>query len=399
MDVKEIKDLIIKAGHKLIETGLIVRTWGNISCRVDNDYFAVTPRGRSYLTLTPDEIVIVKIKDCSYDGDIEPSSERGIHAEVYKSYPHINFLIHTHQEYASIISAADISEINLKDEHFHPYFGEQIICADYALPGTKKLRKNVKDALSRSESKAVIMKNHGALCLGKDYNEAFSVAFELEKACLDYILKRYYQLSGKKQCNMDELCEFALSLNYDKKKGDGPYIEYANSERTKEGFILYNANECEGNKYNKTDLNMSRGVTIHKEIYNRYKNINNIIFKSTPEIKAICKYGIRLRPLLDDFAQIAGCYIHNEDENTITIAKAKALRKSSVVLLKGGTALCCGKTKEDALAAGMITEKNCKAYIGASLFGKIKPIKYFECLAMRSNYLKKYSKLGEKNKA
>ncbi len=381
----------------MVETGLIVRTWGNISCRIDNDYFAITPSGRGYLTLTPEEIVIVKIDDCSYDGDIEPSSERGIHAEVYKGYPHINFVIHTHQEYASIISAADISEINLKDEQFHPYFVEQIICADYALPGTKKLRKNVKDALSRSVSKAVIMKNHGALCLGKDYNEAFSVAFELDNVCLEYILKRYYELSGKNACEADELYEFALSFNHDKEECDRPYIEYANSKRTKEGFILYNTNEGDGIKYNKIDLNMPQEATVHQEIYNRYKNINYIIFKNTSEIKAICKHGIRLRPLLDDFAQIAGCHIHNQDENPITIAKA--LKKSSAILLKSGGALCCGKTEEDALAVSMITEKNCKAYIGASLFGRVKPINPLECIVMRRNYLKKYSKLGEKKKA
>ena len=80
MDIMEAKQLVIKAGIEVVEYGLIARTWGNISCRVDDKRFVITPSGRPYETLTPDEIVVVNIDDCSYEGDIKPSSEKGIHA-------------------------------------------------------------------------------------------------------------------------------------------------------------------------------------------------------------------------------------------------------------------------------------------------------------------------------
>ena len=78
-EIEEAKRLVIEAGKKLIETGLIARTWGNVSARISDTQFVITPSGRAYETLTPDELVVVNIDDCSYEGDIKPSSEKGVH--------------------------------------------------------------------------------------------------------------------------------------------------------------------------------------------------------------------------------------------------------------------------------------------------------------------------------
>ena len=69
-EIEEAKKLVIEAGKKLIETGLIARTWGNVSARISDTQFVITPSGRAYETLTPDELVVVNIEDCSYE-DIE----------------------------------------------------------------------------------------------------------------------------------------------------------------------------------------------------------------------------------------------------------------------------------------------------------------------------------------
>ncbi len=394
MDIVEAKNLIIKAGHKLSETGLIVRTWGNISCRIDSERFAITPSGRNYLSLMPEEIVTVNINDCSYISNITPSSEKGIHAEVYGRYPDANFIIHTHQENASVVSAADIDSIELEDPIDKFYFGDKIVCADYALPGTKALRKNVGAALARSKSKALIMKNHGALCFGIDDKEAFEVASELEKICEKHVINRYLKLSGKDSYDAYEMSDYALSIHSDKlETGEEILWEYPFSKRTENGFIMYSENVNDGIHYKKTDKNLTWEASVFNEIYNRYNEINYIIFKNTPEIKAVSSYNVKLKPLLDDFAQIVGYVIYKVDSNPSAITKA--LKRTSGVLIRGRGALCCGKTKEDAEAVSMITQKNCKAIIGASLFGIVKPIKFFECLAMRINYLKQYSKLSE----
>ena len=80
MEIMQAKELVIKAGKELVASGLIARTWGNISCRISDTQFVITPSGRAYETLTPEEIVLVNIEDLEYDGEIKPSSEKGIHA-------------------------------------------------------------------------------------------------------------------------------------------------------------------------------------------------------------------------------------------------------------------------------------------------------------------------------
>ena len=76
MDIMQAKLAVIEAGKKLVETGLIARTWGNVSCRISDTQFVITPSGRDYLSLTPDDIVVVNLEDLTYEGDIKPSSER-----------------------------------------------------------------------------------------------------------------------------------------------------------------------------------------------------------------------------------------------------------------------------------------------------------------------------------
>ena len=68
---KEAEEKILSSCLRLVETGLIARTWGNISARLSDEEFLITPSGRAYETLTPEELVVVKIKDHSYEGEIK----------------------------------------------------------------------------------------------------------------------------------------------------------------------------------------------------------------------------------------------------------------------------------------------------------------------------------------
>ena len=67
MDILQAKKEVIAAGLRLVEKGLIARTWGNVSCRVDENSFVITPSGKPYEGLTPDDIVEVKIDTLSYE--------------------------------------------------------------------------------------------------------------------------------------------------------------------------------------------------------------------------------------------------------------------------------------------------------------------------------------------
>lgn len=382
MNTQEAKELVVQAGIRLVETGLIVRTWGNVSCRINEKQFAITPTGRDYLSLTPDDIVVVQTEDLSYSGSARPSSEKGIHAAVYKRRPDVHFVIHTHQKNASAVSAMGLGSIQLPDG--------QIICAAYGLPGTKKLRKGVINALALSTKNAIIMRNHGALCFGKDYEETFQAAADLERFCENYIKAVYLNKSGKNAYDPHSMRQFALHL-----EGAQPATPESpfESEQTAGGFVIRYANGATIYiSFDQAVNELSSEEQIIREIYIKNNNIYYIIYKTTPDIAAVSCMDVKLRPFLDDFAQIAGSSVQTKDGIPSLIAPA--LKKAMAVMIKNKGALCCGGSKEDAVAVSMVMEKNCEAFIAASLLGKTKPINHFECILMRFVYLRKYAGLA-----
>lgn len=185
MNVLKAKEQVVQAGIEISKSGLIARTWGNVSTRIGKNEFAITASGRNYASLTPDEVIQINMDDLSYEGDVKPSSEKKLHNEIYKLKEDVGFVIHTHQSNASAVAAMGLQKIRFKEEY--PGIGYAVRVAGYGLPGTKKLCKNTAAAVEKSKGKAVIMSNHGAVCYGKDYEEAFQVAQTLEKACGEYL--------------------------------------------------------------------------------------------------------------------------------------------------------------------------------------------------------------------
>lgn len=165
----EARKLVIEAGLRLIEEKLIARTWGNISARISDTEFVITPSGLAYESLKPEDLVKVKIEDLSYEGTHKPSSEKGIHASCYKNRKDCCFVIHTHQFYASAVCSEE------KDTDFAP-------CAKYGFSGTKKLMKNVTEAILKYPMNcSFLMSKHGAILLGSSYENAFELARQLEE--------------------------------------------------------------------------------------------------------------------------------------------------------------------------------------------------------------------------
>ena len=419
MNQQDIKEIVVEAGKELVKKGLIARTWGNVSCRAGEDQFVITPSGRTYETLAPGEIVTVNIKDCSHEGSIEPSSEKGVHAEVYRQRPDINFVIHTHQPYASAISCLGI-DIPVAGSEAKQQIGSQVISVPYALSGTKKLRNNIATALSRSESKAFLMVSHGAICLGENRDQAFLVAEELEKVCAAAVIGFHPDAGSDDKLDHDGLRDYYIR----KMKNLSSAVDYPatesiyNSERSSSGFRLYldragktpfsaegdDVFELAGNEAGGVpgkqdfDSGIEKAISIHREIYSRNRDVNALIHTTAPDILAVSRVGNTVYPLLDDFAQIIGTKaplinISTQNQPGRAAANAaRALKGRSAVMLNNNGALCAGPSISDALAAGMILDKNCKAVIASALSGLGKPINPLECLLMRYVYLKRYSK-------
>jgi len=175
---------VINAGLKLLNNGLVSRTWGNVSVRIDGDYMFVTPKGRKYTDLTEKDIVKVNIHTLDYQGDIVPTSECKMHAAIYRKYKKVNACIHTHQMNASTCAVAGKTVPPVLDD-FAQISGPSCRVAPYALPGTKKLTKGVVKALKGRKS--CLLANHGAVCVGDDLEDAFVVSEVLEKNCKAYI--------------------------------------------------------------------------------------------------------------------------------------------------------------------------------------------------------------------
>lgn len=184
MDVNDAKKLVCESGRKMLEMGLVAATWGNISCRVGDGTMVITPSGVPYEKMTPDDIVTVNIEDDSYT-EGKPSSEFRMHSMIYRAREEANGIIHFHALYASTAST-------LK-ETIPPYFddaaqliGADLKTADYALAGTTDLGENVLKALEGRFG--ALMQNHGALCIGRDMDEAFAACVLTDKVCQAHLM-------------------------------------------------------------------------------------------------------------------------------------------------------------------------------------------------------------------
>ncbi len=395
MDILEAKKLVIEAGEKLVETGLIARTWGNVSCRVDDKTFVITPSGKPYIGLKPEDIVEVAIEDLAWEGDVKPSSEKGIHAEVYKIYPEANFVIHTHQTVASCISVLK-SGIESVVGEAEKIIGKNIKLAAYGLSGTKKLKKGVSAALKLSPSKAVIMSHHGALCYGKDYDEAFSVAAMLEKVSAEYILAAAKDKFGIAAESLDEFASKIVNKVSKSNKSvaiDKSQLYNSSCDRENGRITLVNVESGEEMIMDLGSGNVNGIVSdtaeAHRSIYLAQPKLNYIIHNADKPTVAVSVIGKKMKPLIDDFGQICG--------TSVKVAKTpdkcgKKIRGKNAVLLKDRGALCCGGVQGDAEAVDMIMTKSSLALLTTKVLDAAKPVNPVAALLERIVYTKKYSK-------
>ena len=379
---------IIAAGRRLAESGLIARTWGNISCRADSDHFLITPSGRLYSSLAPEDIVLVNTKDLSSSGTLRPSSEKGIHAAAYRLRPDVHFVIHTHQTEASVVSSAgrsiDVNSLGGRD-----LIGRSIPIAEYALPGSDELCWKVTHVIENSGSRAIIMANHGALCLGNDAEDAFRIAGEMETVCRQYIFDCYFNKTGIRTDDFSDIRAWYL-------------------KRARVRADLMNGTDvsCGRQEFERPSDTTGYGGNI----FAARPDILYVINSKEDDIMTVSKTGKTLKPYLDDLAQIAGPNVRCVPVESRTLCRfaisgrlfgsgqlddyavLSALGDRNAVFVQGEGAFCCGSSKSDAEAVEMVLKKGCRAAIAAVLFEKARPIGPSEAQLMRRIYLTDYSK-------
>ena len=174
------RELICGTGRELLKARLVARTWGNVSCRLDEKHFLITPSGLDYLKTTPEDIACVELKTMQWEGKRKPSSEKGVHAAAYELFPEVGFVIHTHQSCASAIGLAGFESMDITSAEREALGG--VAKAEYGLPGMKKLKNAVRAAM-QTGSHTVFMVNHGVVVCGKDKKQAMERVQLLEEIC------------------------------------------------------------------------------------------------------------------------------------------------------------------------------------------------------------------------
>lgn len=190
--LEELKQAVYEANMDLPRYGLVTFTWGNVS-GIDREtgLFVIKPSGVDYDKLSPENMVVMDLKGNKVEGKYNPSSDTATHLELYKAFPEIGGIVHTHSSYATSWAQAGRSIPCYGTTHADYMYGE--------IPCVRCLTKEEIDGAYEENTghlivdsfremgkdvmavPAVLCKNHGPFAWGKDAHEAVHNAVVLEE--------------------------------------------------------------------------------------------------------------------------------------------------------------------------------------------------------------------------
>lgn len=188
--LEKLKDEVFRANLDLVKHGLVIFTWGNVS-GIDREsgLVVIKPSGVSYETMTAADMVVVDLDGNVVDGDLRPSSDTPTHLALYRAFPEIGGVVHTHSTYATAWAQAGIDLPNIGTTHAD-YFHNAVPCTpdmtreevegDYELETGNVIVRRFQ-GLNPVHTPGVLVKNHGPFTWGKDAHEAVHNAVVLEQ--------------------------------------------------------------------------------------------------------------------------------------------------------------------------------------------------------------------------
>jgi L-fuculose-phosphate aldolase len=179
MPYEDLKREIVEAFVFLEEHGLNWAYSGNISVRVGEDLFLLSPSGVWKARMKPEDVLLVTGDGKVLEGNGKPSVEFKTHVAIYRARRDVRAVVHAHPIYAGIIAAKRV-DIEPVLEELTFYVGGTIRVASYAPSGTDELARNAVEALG--DKKAVILANHGVVACGSSLEEALAVLGYVERA-------------------------------------------------------------------------------------------------------------------------------------------------------------------------------------------------------------------------
>ncbi len=176
---RELREDIVRYCRMLSEKDYAAGTSGNISARLDDKRFLITPTGLGKWQIEPRDILVVDAQGRKIQGALKPTSELAMHLAIYRARPDAEAVVHAHPPTATGFACAGIP----LDQPLVSEFVEALGCAPiapYGTPGTKDLAATLEQFAK--ENDAILLANHGAVTLGKCLFDAFA-KMELVEHC------------------------------------------------------------------------------------------------------------------------------------------------------------------------------------------------------------------------
>lgn len=189
----ELKRRVCVANLELVEKGVVIYTWGNVSSISDDrKYMVIKPSGVDYSEMTPDDMVVVNIKTGEkVEGKWNPSSDTKTHLELYRKYTVMKGIVHTHSTNAVAFAQAGMDIPALGTTHADSFYGdipctreltETEVKADYEGNTGKVIIETIENKkIDPVAIPGIVVKNHGPFAWGESPESAVYNAVVLEK--------------------------------------------------------------------------------------------------------------------------------------------------------------------------------------------------------------------------
>ena len=188
--LEALKEQVFRANLDLVKHGLVIFTWGNVSA-IDRatGLVVIKPSGVDYDRMQASDRVVVDLDGKVVEGDLRPSSDTPTHLVLYRAFPEIGGVVHTHSTYATAWSQAGIDLPNIGTTHAD-YFHQSIPCTpdmteaevkgDYELETGNVIVRRF-EGMNPVHTPGVLVKNHGPFAWGKDAADAVHNAVVMEQ--------------------------------------------------------------------------------------------------------------------------------------------------------------------------------------------------------------------------
>lgn len=190
MMLKSLREEVFEANLELVRRGLVIYTFGNASgISREEGLVAIKPTGVSYDSLKPSDLVITDLEGKRVEGDLRPSSDLATHLALYRAFPSIGGIVHTHSSYATAWAQAKRKIPCLGTTHAD-YFHGPIPVTEPMKPSEieKDYEENTGQVIVRcfadldpEQISAVLVSSHGPFCWGSTAYDAAHIAVIVEE--------------------------------------------------------------------------------------------------------------------------------------------------------------------------------------------------------------------------